>query len=67
MHFLLMHGADPKAFDDIEEIGSVGILKLLVEFGYDIRPTSHLKVLRPMIHFPGDYGTSLVCAVWLAG
>ena len=25
---------------------------------------AHSKVLRPMIHFPGDYGTPLVCAVW---
>lgn len=41
MHFLLMHSADPKAFDDIEDIRSDGNLKLLVEFGYEIRPSAH--------------------------
>jgi len=35
---------------------------LLDKYHMDIE--AHSKVLRPMIHFPGDYGTPLVCAVW---
>jgi hypothetical protein len=41
---LLMHGADPKAFDRIEWVRSAEVLRLLVEFGYDIRPTGHLII-----------------------
>lgn len=41
---LLMHGADAKAFDEIEEVRCAEILKILVEFGYDIRPTGHLII-----------------------
>jgi hypothetical protein len=35
---------------------------LLDEYHMDIG--AHTKVLRPTIHFPGDSGTPLVCAVW---
>ena len=41
---LLMHGADPKAFNHIEWVRSAEVLRLLVEFGYDIRPTGHLII-----------------------
>lgn len=44
MRCLLMHGADPKAFNDIEWVRSAEVLRLLVEFGYDIRPTGHLII-----------------------
>jgi hypothetical protein len=35
---------------------------LLDKYHMDIE--AHSKVLRPTIHFPGDSGTPLVCAVW---
>jgi hypothetical protein len=41
---LLMHGADPKAFGRIERVRSAEVLRLLVEFGYDIRLTGHLII-----------------------
>lgn len=44
MRSLRVHGADSKAFDDIEEIRSAEVLRLLVEFGYDIGPTGHLII-----------------------
>ena len=44
MRCLLMHGADAKAFDEIEKVRSAEILRILVEFGYDIRSTGHLII-----------------------
>ena len=41
---LLRHGADAKAFDDIERVRFAEVLRVLVEFGYDIRPTGHLII-----------------------
>jgi hypothetical protein len=41
---LLRHGADAKSFDDIEQVRSAEVLRVLVEFGYDIRPTGHLVI-----------------------
>ena len=44
MRCLLLHGADAKAYDQIEGVRSAELFKLLVEFGYDIRPTGHLII-----------------------
>lgn len=44
MRCLHLHGADAKAFDQIEKVRSAELLKLLVEFGYDIRPVGHLII-----------------------
>ena len=44
MRCLLLHGADAKAYDQIENVRSAEILRLLVEFGYDIKPTGHLII-----------------------
>jgi hypothetical protein len=41
---LLLHGADAKAYDQIEDVRSAELLRLLVEFGYDIRPTGYLII-----------------------
>ena len=41
---LLRHGADAKAFDDIERVRSAELIRVLVEFGYDITPTGHLII-----------------------
>jgi hypothetical protein len=39
-----MHGADPKAFGRMEWVRSAEVLRLFVEFGYDIRETGHLII-----------------------
>lgn len=44
MRCLLMHGANPKGFDRIERVRSAEVLRLLVEFGYNIRPAGHLII-----------------------
>ena len=44
MRCLLEHGADASAAPNVEDIRSLGVLKLLVEFEYDIRSTGHLFI-----------------------
>ena len=44
MRCLLLHGADAKAYDQIENVRSAEILRLLVEFGYEIKLTGHLII-----------------------
>ena len=44
MQCLLVHGADPRVFDKIERVRSAEVLRLLVDFGYDIATTGHLII-----------------------